>query len=81
MISRGQVKEGIELLQDAYQSSLEQEKSFKKKDLFYQIVGVLLENDLFAAVEKMYLDQIKYLNGQDCLQVNIQLYSMDSLKS
>ncbi len=56
-------------MQEAYQSALDEEKSFKKKDLFYQIVSVLLENDLFAAVEKMYMDQIKYLNGVDCCQV------------
>lgn len=81
MIARGQVKEGVELLQDAYQSSLEEEKSFKKKDLFYQIIGVLLENELYPAVEKMYMDQIKYLNGHDCHQVTLQALSMDSSKS
>lgn len=69
MIAKGQTKEGIEILQEAYSSALEDEKSFKRKDLFYQIVGVMLDNDLFAGVEKMYLDQIKYLNGVDCHQV------------
>jgi hypothetical protein len=77
MINKGQTKEGIEILQEAYQSALEDDKSFKKKDLFYQIVGVMLDNDLFAGVERMYMDQIKYLNGVDCYQVLLELGSWD----
>ena len=77
MINKGQTKEGIKILQEAYQSALEDDKSFKKKDLFYQIVGVMLDNDLFAGVERMYMDQIKYLNGVDCYQVLLELGSWD----
>jgi hypothetical protein len=69
MIGRGQFKEGVDILETAYKESLEEEKSFKKKDLFYQIVQVYLENDLYPAVEKIYHEQIKYLNGHDCHQV------------
>ena len=42
MIAKGQTKEGIELLETAYKSSLDEDKSFKRKDLFNQIVNVYL---------------------------------------
>ena len=56
------------MLEECYRSALDEEKSFKQKELFYQIVQVYLENDLYPAVEKLYHDQIKYLNGNDCNQ-------------
>ena len=53
-MARGNTKEGIDLLEQCYKSSLEDEKSFKKKDLFYQVVQVYLDNDLYPAVERIY---------------------------
>ena len=68
MMARGNTKEGIDLLEQCYKSSLEDEKSFKKKDLFYQVVQVYLDNDLYPAVERIYQEQIQFLEGKDCQQ-------------
>lgn len=62
------MKEGVEILQQAYQIAMEEEKSFKKKDIFTLIVETYLENDLIEESIKMYYENIKYKNGVDCDQ-------------
>jgi hypothetical protein len=62
------MKEGVEILQEAYQIAMEEEKSFKKKDIFTLIVETYLENDLIEESIKMYYENIKYKNGVDCDQ-------------
>lgn len=47
---------------------MEEEKSFKKKDIFTLIVETYLENDLIEESIKMYYENIKYKNGVDCDQ-------------
>ena len=51
------------LLQEAYQIALEDEKSFKKKDIFSNIVESFLENDMYLETIKMYYVEIQRKSG------------------
>ena len=69
MIKRGHFKEGVEYLKDAYAASLEDEKSFKKDELFNNIILAYLENDVFFEVERMHRDRITSQTARDPKQV------------
>lgn len=53
-------------MKEAYTIALEDEKSFKKKDIFNLIVESFLENEMYEETIKMYYDHIKMKNGDDC---------------
>ena len=56
LISRGNMKEGVEYLEQAYQAIIHEEKVFKKDEIFNQLVDIYLDNNAFQGVEKLYLD-------------------------
>ena len=66
LIKRNEVKEGLELLHEAYQISLEDEKSFKQKETFNLMIEIYLDNDLLEEAIKLYYENIKVKLGADC---------------
>ena len=54
LIKRNEIKEGIELLHEAYTISLEDEKSFKQRETFNLMIEIYLDNDLLEEAIKLY---------------------------
>lgn len=50
LIKKGEMKEGVEILKSTYETTLEDEKSFKKKELFNQIIQAYMESGIYSEV-------------------------------
>ena len=48
LIKRGEMKEGVEILKTTYETIFEDEKSFKKKELFNQIIQAFVETGVYS---------------------------------
>lgn len=44
------MKEGVEILKSTYEATLEDEKSFKKKELFNQIIQAYMDSGIYSEV-------------------------------
>ena len=65
------MKDGVALLQDAYKTCTGEEKSYKKTDIFNQIIQVYLENEIYFEAERMYIEEIKARGGVNCEQMGL----------
>lgn len=44
------MKEGVEILKSTYETTLDDDKSFKKKELFNQIIQAYIETGIYSEV-------------------------------
>lgn len=63
------MKEGVEILKTTYETIFEDEKSFKKKELFNQIIQAFAETGVYSEIERMYHNLIKRDPSADNHQV------------
>lgn len=62
----------MEILKTTYDTIFEDEKSFKKKELFNQIIQAFAETGVYSEIERMYHGLIKRDPSADNHQVPTQ---------
>jgi hypothetical protein len=48
LTAKGKIEQGVDILRKAYKEALGDEKSFKKAEIFNQIVQIYCENEIYS---------------------------------